>query len=185
MTTTQNTPKPRTTIARSDMDDQGMVTVWDRGPSYGAQPDKSDEEAVSARKAEIDAWKRDNADAPVALRMHAHDAVHAVQADPERYALDAQAVDESEVAAEVKKIQDARAAGEKADLERAAAVQLAEDRKTAIAAIMARRKAPPRDGKAAMARRDEIGAAAANREAADRKPLSEANELDDTKGKKK
>lgn len=168
-------PKPRTTIARSDLDDQGMVVVWDRGPQQPAAWPEGDD-GKAARKAfddDLKAWKADHGDSPVPTKMHANDAVHAVQADPARYALDAQEVDESEVAAEVKKIQDARAAGEKADLDRAAAAQLAEDRKIAVATIMARRKALPRvSDREAMARRDEIGAAAANREAA-AKPVAQ------------
>lgn len=169
--------KVRTTIAKSDMDDQGMVVVWDRGPHPvdSTYPPNSDEGKAERAQfdADVKAWKDEHGDQPSPIKMHANDAIHAVKADPERYALDAPDVDEAAVAAEVKKIRDARAAAEKTDADRAEAIKLAEDRKTAIATIMARRKAESGgDDRKAMARRDEIGAAAANREIARPKSTS-------------
>lgn len=136
-------PKPRATISPSDMDAQGMVTVWDRGPQPLPADPKPTEDEVRAHDAGLRAWKTLHGDNACPVKMHANDAVHAVQTDPERYSLDPVA-DEAAIDAEVKKIQEARAADEKAAAERAAAVQLAADRQTAVAALMARRAAPPR-----------------------------------------
>lgn len=132
---------PRTTISPSDMDDQGRVTIWDRGPQpLGADPTHDERRMYDA---DIRAWKVLHGDGSFPIKMHANDAVHAVTADPGRYSLDP-IDDEAAIEAEVQKIQDARAADEKAAEERAKAVQLAADRQQAVTNLMARRAAPPR-----------------------------------------
>jgi hypothetical protein len=101
----------RTSVVATDIDDNGNVVVWDHGSKKG--------------------------DPPVPLTMHSSDAKQALSVDPERYALEPRGLG-SEVDAEVKKIQDARAAAKKHSEEHAARHQLAIDRKAAALTVHAR-----------------------------------------------
>lgn len=100
----------------SDIDAQGTVVVWDHG-------------------------EEDHEGGPVAVRMDVGAANHAMQADP-RYAMEAD-IDDAELAAEIKAIQDRRAEAAKVAEARAAALQLELDRKAAAATVAARRAAKP------------------------------------------
>lgn len=137
---TATDPKVVRSITAADIDAQGNVVIWDHGP----QPPKdiaSDDPRYAAAAAEAKAWHEKNGDGPMPLNMHQGDAAHAMQVEPERYALDPIDLDDSEVAAEVKRIQDEREAAKKVVEERAAALQLAADRKAAAVTVLAARQA--------------------------------------------
>jgi len=130
---------PRRTIVGTDIDPQGNVTVWDHGPGASkplvqapGETDDSFKARSETAKKEAEAWAKAHP-APVSLVMHSGEAAHALSAD-DRFGMEPADLDEAEVEAEVKKIQDARAAV-------AAAGQNAIDRKTAIATVMAARHA--------------------------------------------
>ena len=120
----------RTQIFPADIDAQGNVVIWDHGPLAKDEDHKE--------------WHRLYGDGPAPMTLHASDAARAISLEPKRYALDPRGVD-SEVDAEVKKIQEARAAAKKHSEEYAVAAQLAVDRKTAHGAVMARRNAAAKD----------------------------------------
>lgn len=138
-TETKAEKKHRRAVIASDLDANGNVIVWDHGPGTGKalkkKPGETDEALkVRSDAAEADAklWHETHI-APDPLTMHSSDAAHAIAAD-ERYAMEPQDLDESAVDAEVKKIQEDRAKA-------AAAIQLAADRKIAIARVMAAKRA--------------------------------------------
>lgn len=114
MTETNRTELRRQALP-SDIDAQGTVVVWDHGDA-------------------------DYQGAPLAVRMDVGAANHAMQADPARYAMEAD-LDDGEVAAEITAIQDRRAEAAKVAEARAIALQLELDRKAAVATIAARRTA--------------------------------------------
>jgi uncharacterized protein YdgA (DUF945 family) len=87
--------------------------------------------------------------------MHNSDASHAIAVDPARWSIEPAGVD-AEVDAEVAKMKKAREDAKKAAEDRVAAAQLAEDRKAAIAVVMANRAAKANAEKA-----DKIAAARA------------------------
>lgn len=127
------------TLTAADIDGQGNVVIWDHGP-VPPKDVAADDPRHAVAEAEAKAWHEKNGDGPVPLTMHQSDAAHAMQVEPERYSLDPIG-DESELAAEVKHIQDEREASKKAAEERAAALQLAADRKAAAVTVMAARQA--------------------------------------------
>lgn len=127
-------------ITAADIDAQGNVVIWDHGPQEPRDIAK-DDPRYAAAEAEAKAWHEKNGDGPLPLTMHQSDAAHALQVEPERYTLDPIDFDDSEVAAEVKRIQDAREAAKKAADERAAALQLAADRKAAAVTVLAAHQA--------------------------------------------
>jgi hypothetical protein len=118
--------EPRTAVDASDVDAAGNVTIWDHGPP---------QEETAAH----DEWHKTHGDHPTAAVMDAQSARHALAVDPERYALDPLG-DDSEVAAEVEAIKRRREEALKASADHLAKAQLAADRKTALAIVMARRR---------------------------------------------
>ena len=118
--------EPRTSVVASDVDAAGNVTIWDHGPPQ-------EETAVH------DDWHKTHGAGPVAAVMDAQSARHALSVDPARYALDPLGED-SEVAAEVEAIKRRREEALKASADHLAKAQLAADRKTALAIVMARRR---------------------------------------------
>lgn len=123
MDDTQDVRAPRAIVA-SDIDANGNVKLYDHGPQ---EPPEA-----------VDAWHKQNGDLPVVVLLNATDAAHALDVDPVRYSLEPANIDEDEIAAEVKVIQDQRAEAEKVAAQRAADMQLTADRKTAIGTITAR-----------------------------------------------
>ncbi len=129
-------------IVPGDIDDQGYVTVWDHGP---LEPEQSDQNSPewAAYQTQLAAWRashRLDADAdphPIPMRMDTAAAGHAMQADPERYAMEPD-LDDSEIDAEVKAIVERREAATKTAADRTAAIQLEQDRRAAVAVIAAR-----------------------------------------------
>ena len=119
-------PEPRTAVVASDVDAGGNVTLWDHGPP---------QEETAAH----DAWHTLHGAGPSIVVMDAQSARHALAVDPARYALDPLGED-SEVAAEVEAIQRRREEALKASADHLAKAQLAADRKTAQAIVMARRR---------------------------------------------
>lgn len=135
----------RTDVTPADMDPQGNVVVWDHGPPEPpADLDRASPE-YQALVADANAWHKRHGDGPAPITMHASDAGHAITVDPDRYALEPFDIDDAEVEAEVEAIQQRRAEAEKAAAEHATAVQVAADRKVAIATVMARRMAKKDD----------------------------------------
>ena len=130
-------------IVPSDVDAQGNVTIWDHGPQEPKQAKGESEEDFKVRqetyKGDLEEWNEQH-DAPVPILRHRVDAAGAVLGD-ERYALEPAELDEGAIEAEVKRIQEERAA-------RLAAPQNAADRKTAIANLMGARSAEARVEKA-------------------------------------
>ena len=118
--------EPRTDVVASDVDAAGNVTIWDHGPP----PEET---------AAHDEWHKTHGAGPVAVVMDAQSARHALSVDPARYALDPLGED-PEVAAEVEAIKRRREEALKASADHLAKAQLAADRKTALAIVMARRK---------------------------------------------
>jgi hypothetical protein len=127
----------RRNIIPSDVDAQGNVTIWDHGPQLPEQKRGESDEDFKVRhdKAEADAeaWNKAHVP-PLPVTMHAADAGQALLNDDDRYTIEPIDLDEAAVEAEVKKIQEARAAA-------AAAPQNAADRKVAIARLMGERRA--------------------------------------------
>jgi hypothetical protein len=132
------------TVLPSDIDAQGNVTLWDHGPRAALDPDgkplAKDDPRVVASEAEAKAWHDANGAGPVPVVMHNSDASHALAVDPARWSIEPDGVD-AEVDAEVAKIKKAREDAKKAAADREEAIQLAEDRKAAIATVMANRAA--------------------------------------------
>jgi len=134
------------TIVGTDIDASGNVVIWDHGPHdempASALPPESD--GYKAAKAQYDAdhaeWHRVNGPGPVPLTMAAGDAGHAIYADPQRYAIEPLG-DDAEVKAEVEEIRKRRETAKKHAETHAARVQLALDRKAAVATVMAKRRA--------------------------------------------
>lgn len=118
---------PRTAVEASDIDAQDQVVVWDHGP-----PEPPDHNGEDWKK-----WRREW-ELPVPVTMHVADAKHQLMSDPERYGLEPFGLDAGPVAEEVRSIQAQRAEAKKRTEEHAAAIQLAADRKVAIATVMAR-----------------------------------------------
>lgn len=113
---------PRRSILGSDMDVHGNVTVWDHG-----EPDHDGP--------------------PVPLRMHASQAGQALQADPERYAMEP-AIDDGEVEAEIEKLDEQRHVLAKQADERREAEWRTSARKAAIEIVLARHAAEKREEEA-------------------------------------
>lgn len=127
-------------ITKNDIDAQGNVVLWDHGPSEPGPLVEKDSDEYKRLEAEAKAWDAKNGEGAIPITMTPGDATHAMLADPERYSLDPD-VNEADVEAEIKKIQEQRAKDKKAAEDREAAVQLAADRKTAIATVRAARLA--------------------------------------------
>jgi hypothetical protein len=142
-------PRVPRTITAADIDAQGNVVVWDHGPRASGEDVKRDSPEYAALEADAKAWHEKNGDGPVPIVMDKGQAGHAIDVEPARYSLDPIDLDDSELAAEVKKIQDQRAAAKKAADEREAALQLAVDRKNAVTAVLANRQAKLAEEKAA------------------------------------
>jgi hypothetical protein len=148
------------TVLPTDIDANGNVTLWDHGPrapvSVDGKPLAKDDPRVVASEAEAKAWHDANGDNPVPVVMHNSDASHALAVDPARWSIEPDGVD-AEVDAEVAKMKKAREDAKKAAEDRAAVIQLAEDRKAAIATVMANRAA-----KAAADKAEKLAAARAS-----------------------
>lgn len=128
-------------ITNSDIDPQGNVTLWDHGPSEPGPLVERDSDEYKRLEAEAKAWHAKHGDDAALPIVMAHgDAVHAMQADPARYSIEPD-VDESEVEAEIEKIQEQRAETEKVAADRADAGQMVVDRKAAVAVVQAKRRA--------------------------------------------
>lgn len=144
---------PARTIVATDLDAQEYVTVWDHGPRSSKHRDKRTSDPAShgsrglpagdatPKETEPDAeWYRNNGEGPVPLRMHAIDARHAMNVEPDRYALEPKGVSSSDANAKLKDIQQSRVEAEKRASEHAAAVQLNIDHREAAAAVVADHK---------------------------------------------
>lgn len=142
-------PPPRTIVA-TDLDAQEYVTVWDHGPRSSKKRDKRTANPAShgagglpagdatPKETESDTeWYDKNGKGPVPLRMHATDARHAMNVEPDRYALEPKGVNAD---AKLKEIQQSRADSEKRSAETAAATQLEIDHREAAAGVLADRK---------------------------------------------
>jgi hypothetical protein len=119
-------PVAKATIS-SQVDAQGYVTVYDHGPQPPA--DDAAQPVKDAAAADLKAWDALHGDEPVALRMPAADAAHAVEADPTRYGLEPLDLDESAVTAKMAEIRTKREAAVKAKEDAA-------DRQTAIGLVV-------------------------------------------------
>ena len=138
--------KPVLTIAGS-MDAHGNVVVWDHGPQ---EPDAAHDSAeYKTYEAERQAWEKQSLGLPQPLHMAASDGAQALHGDSIRYALEPVGLEEGEVAAKVKEIQDKRAAAAKAAEANAAAIQLSADRKIAVNAVLAEHRAALEEKKTA------------------------------------
>lgn len=135
-------------IVRSDIDAQGNVVLWDHGPTEPGPEVERDGDEFKRLEAEDKAWHLKNGDGPIAVTMAQSDAVHAMSVEPYRYSLDPADVSDSDVEDEIKKIQDQRLEAEKVTQDRADAVQYAIDRRTAVATVMANRRAADLEAKA-------------------------------------
>lgn len=128
----------RTNVLPSDMDARGNVAVWDHGPTEPIRHEHETDAAFEARnrqaEAEAKEWHEKHAGVPQPLLMHSSDANHAMAIEPLRYAMEPHDLDESEIEARVKAIQDKRDAAR--HLPFAAA-----DRKGAVAELIAERAA--------------------------------------------
>jgi hypothetical protein len=126
----------RTGILPSDIDPAGNVTLWDHGPApFEPVPHETDEvKAAREQKhaAEVAAWHDANGDGPVGIAMHSSDAAHALMIDPDRYALEPDDLDESEIQARMDEMREKRELA-------ARSPQDAIDRRVAIAAIISDR----------------------------------------------
>jgi hypothetical protein len=134
-------------ITKNDIDAQGNVVLWDLGPSEPGPLVEKDSDEYKRLEAEAKAWDARNGEGSVPITMNQSDATHAMLADPERYSLDPD-VNEADVEAEIEKIQDQRAKDKKTAEDREAAVQLAADRKIAVATVQAKRRSELAEAKA-------------------------------------
>lgn len=139
--TEENDTIARRGIVKSDVDPQGNVVLWDHGPTEPGPDVERDGEEYKRREVEAKVWHRKNGGGPIPVIMDQSNAAHAMSADPERYSLEPADVSESDIEAEIAKIQEQRDADKKVAEERAAALQLASDRKAAIAIVQGRRAA--------------------------------------------
>jgi hypothetical protein len=156
-----NVPVPHTTVLPSDIDAQGNVTVWDHGPLAPVGADGNalpaeDPRAVAAA-AEASAWHDRYGAGPVPVVMHNADASHAISVEPARWSIEPLGFDDGDVNAEVERLQAQRAASKKMAEDQAKALELAADRKQAVATVMAARAA-----KAAADKAEKVQAARAN-----------------------
>lgn len=131
--------KVRTHILPSDVDAQDNVVIWDHGPQepVDAEPDSEERKRYEAEAKE---WHRLYGEGPVPVTVKRIDASHAVNVEPARFNIEPYNVDDAAVDAKVKEIQDKRAADAKVAEEQRAAAQLNEDRKVAVAAVMAEKQ---------------------------------------------
>jgi hypothetical protein len=120
--------EPRMSVVDSDVDSAGNVTLWDHGP-----PEEE--------KATHEDWHKHHGAGPVPAVLDAQQARHALTADPARYSLEPLGEGDAEVAAEVEAIRRRREETKKASEDHVAKAQLAADRKAAVAAVMATRRA--------------------------------------------
>lgn len=130
----------RTSLVSTDMDANGNVTIWDRGPQPLPEGARYTDDQRKAYAAEREDWTKRYGTVPVPVVMASTDATHTLSVDPVRYSIEPD-VDDGAVNAKVKEIQDARVKSLKAAADQATALQLAADRKTAIGVVMAERKA--------------------------------------------
>jgi hypothetical protein len=124
------------TVLPSDIDAQGNVVLWDKGPP--------------ADSPEAKAWHDANGAGPAPVVMHNSDASHALSVDPDRWAIEPEGLD-AEVEAEVQKMLKADEDAKKAAEARALAIKVAEYRKIAVGAVMAARAAKAAADKSAKA----------------------------------
>lgn len=133
-------------ISRSDIDAQGNVVLWDHGPSAPGPLVEADSDEYKRLEAEAKAWHAKYGDSAMPVTMNSGDARHALEVEPQRYSLDPD-VNEADVDAEIAKIVEQREKEKQAADERAAAVQLAADRKQAIANLQTARRAAEAEAK--------------------------------------
>lgn len=100
MSSNGSKPARGTSILPTDIDAQGNVTLWDHTPEGSV---------------------------PVPVVMHNSDASHTLAVDPGRWGIGPFDLDEAAVAAEIERIQKARADAKKAAEDREAAIQLNTD----------------------------------------------------------
>lgn len=134
-------------ITSLDIDQSGNVVLWDHGPSEPGPLVEKDSDEYKRLALEAKEWHAKYGDGAVPIIMNQGDAVHAMSVEPQRYSLDPD-VNESDVEAEIAKIQERRAEDQKIADERAAAAQLAVDRKIAIATVLAARRAAELEARA-------------------------------------
>lgn len=134
-------------IVMTDIDAHGNVVLWDHGPTEPGPMVDRDSDEYRRLESEAKAWHAKYGTSAVPITMDQGNARHAMAADPERYSLDPD-VAESEVEAEIAKIRDQRESDRKVSADRAEAAQLVADRKTAIATVIANRRAAELEAKA-------------------------------------
>lgn len=140
-------------MVATDLDAQDYVTIWDHGPKSSDHPDKRTKEpeahaadglpvgdATPKETTPDEDWYKKNGDGPIALRMHASDANHAMAVEPARYTMEP-LVGDHDVDAKMKDIQKARMEAVKRSAEQAALVQHAADHREAATKVIAERSA--------------------------------------------
>lgn len=126
-------------IVNSDIDAQGNVVLWDHGPSEPGLLVEKDSDEYKRLEAEAKAWNVKHGEGALPITMAQGDARHAMDVEPTRYSLDPD-VNEADVETEIQKIQEQRAKDKEAAEKRQAAIELAADRKTAVAIVQGRRR---------------------------------------------
>jgi hypothetical protein len=158
----------RTNIEASDMDAQENVVLWDHGPQPPEHPSEQPQ-----FEADLKDWLHKHFGLPVPVRLHVADAKHALMNDQRRYALEPRDSD-GDVKAEIQKIRHQREEQAKTTTAQADAIQLAADRKAAVATVMAARKAAAVAHKAAGGKPDHGPHAADPKTAAEHQRIRDA-----------